>query len=261
MKTIAISNHKGGVGKTTTVQNLGAIISGRGQRVLMIDMDPQASLTHAVSSIDCAGKSMAEVLGGEKPGTLSLPDVIYKVADHLDLAPADYAMATTEIGLAQRLGREELLKKALQGVASQYDLAIIDCSPSIGLLTINSLVAAQEVIVPSQPSILDLRGVSLFIHSIESIRQDLNPELNLFGILVTQFDQRYNHHREAVDAMIQAGWPVIPVLIGRSVKVAEASGAGSAITDYDPKNPQSESYRNLADVVEEWLGPKKETGS
>jgi chromosome partitioning protein len=193
------------------------------------------------------------VLGGAQAGSLAVADILLPLQENLHLAPADLAMANVEMGLAQRMGREYLLKKALSKVEELFDLVFIDCGPSLGLLTINGLVAASQVIVPCQPSILDLRGVSLFMQSIETVRKELNPELDLFGVLVTQFDPRYTHHRDAVDTMLQAGLPVIPVLIGRSVKVAEASGASQPIIHYEPRNPQSESYLKLADVIEEWL--------
>lgn len=250
MKIIAISNHKGGVGKTTTAHNLGYALAERGHRILLVDMDPQASLSGAVGCTDCDGRSMAEVLGGTQAGKLRLEEILVELQENLWLAPGDLALAAVEMGLSQRMGRETVLKKCLQPLESRFDLAFIDCGPSLGLLTVNGLTAAQRVIVPSQPSVLDLRGVNLFLQSIESVRRELNPDLELFGILVTQFDARYTHHRDAVETMIQAGLPVIPVLIGRSVKVAEASGAGQPILHYEPRNPQAESYLQLAEFIE-----------
>ncbi|MBI9045987.1 MAG: ParA family protein [Anaerolineaceae bacterium] len=253
MKTIAISNHKGGVGKTTTVQNLGHILSDFGNRVLIIDIDPQASLTGSVGAGDCSGSSLADVMGGATPGELEIEDILIEIKPGFDLIPSDLSMSNLEMGLSQRLGRENVLKRMLRSIADDYDIAIIDCGPSLGLLTVNGLVAADEVIVPCQPSILDLRGVSLFLESIETIQQELNPDLKLFGILVTHFDKRYTHHRDAIETMKNAGLPVLPITIGRSVKVAEASGAGQPITTYDPKNPQAVKYIELAEVINEWL--------
>jgi len=182
-----------------------------------------------------------------------MEDILVPLQENLTLAPADLALANVEMGLSQRMGRENILKKCMQPLENRFDLAFIDCSPSLGLLTVNGLVAARHVIVPCQPSLLDLRGVKLFLQSIESVRIELNPDLSLFGILVTQFDARYTLHRDAVDIMIQANLPVIPVLIGRSVKVAEASGAGQTILHYEPNNPQAESYLKLADFVEAYF--------
>ncbi|MCJ7625294.1 MAG: AAA family ATPase [Anaerolineaceae bacterium] len=158
MKTISLANHKGGAGKTTTVQNVGALIAELGWRVLMIDMDPQASLTMAVGTGDCSDRSIAEALGGHSAGTLALTDIIINLAPDLDLAPADPELANAEMGLTQRYGRENVLKKVLTSVSDRYDIAIIDCGPSLGLLTVNSLVAADEVIIPCQPSILICAG-------------------------------------------------------------------------------------------------------
>lgn len=224
-----------------------------GWRVLLIDMDPQASLTMAVGADDCRERSIAEVLGGHSAGTMAMTDIIINLAPGLDLAPADLALANVEMGLSQRYGRESVLKKVLTTVKDRYDVALIDCGPSLGLLTVNRLVASDEVVVPCQPSILDLRGVSLFLKSVESIRSELNPKLKVFGILITQYDNRYTHHRDAVETIRAAELPVLDVLIGRSVKVAEASGAGQPISDYEPRNPQAENYRKLTILFDEWL--------
>lgn len=256
MKILAVSNHKGGVGKTTIVHNAGVILSERGKRILLVDMDPQASLTGAMGAGDCAGKSMAEVIGGHLPGRLSLKSILHHVAPNLDLAPSDLAMANVELGLSQRMGRENVLGKILAGAAADYDLVILDCGPSLGLLTVNALVAAHEVLIPTQASILDLRGVSLFLQSIETIRAELNSDLKLFGIVVNQYDSRYTHHRDAVKTLQDAGLPVLPVFIGRSVKVAEASGAGQPISEYEPRNPQTHNFRKLAGLLENWLSQK-----
>ena len=253
MKTFTLANHKGGVGKTTTTHNLGVLLAELGWRVLLIDLDPQASLSGALGVTESNGRSMAEVLGGAQAGQLSLADVVIHHNSGVDLAPSDLSMAAVELGLAQRMGREQALKRALDTVSERYDIALIDCGPSLGLLTVNGLVAANQVIVPCQPSVLDLRGVSLFLQSLESIRTELNADVHLFGILITQYDQRYTHHRDALETIESADLPVLPVMIGRSVKVAEASGAGQTISVYDPRNPQTQNYRELALLVNDWL--------
>lgn len=253
MKIFTLANHKGGVGKTTTTHNLGALLAELGWRVLLVDLDPQSSLSGALGMLDSSGRSMAEVLGGARPGDLALADIISTHAPRLDLAPSDLAMAAVELGLAQRMGRERVLQKVLDSVAGQYDIALIDCGPSLGLLTVNGLVAADQVIVPCQPSVLDLRGVSLFLQSLETIRSELDAHARLFGILITQYDSRYTHHRDAIETIQAAGLPVLPVMIGRSVKVAEASGAGQTIASYDPRNPQTQNYRELALLVNQWM--------
>ena len=253
MKTLAIANHKGGTGKTTTAANLGAILAENGKRVLLIDIDPQASLTGATGTKDAEDISLAEVMGGTQPGKRLLSDVIQPVSENLDICPSDIALATVEMALSTRMGREMVLKKVLASVKSRYDIVIIDCPPAVGLLTANGLIAADGVLIPCQPSVLDLRGVKLLLQSLEIIREDLNPTLELLGILITFYDQRITHHREAVEAIRQGGIPILPVMIGRSVRVAEAAGAGIPINIYEPSNPQAQAYRDLAVYIEDWL--------
>lgn len=252
MHTISIANQKGGVGKTATAHALGVVLAGQGQRVLLVDVDPQSSLTQACGVNDAAGRSLADVLGGSTRGTLSMSDVIVNLEDGLDLAPADIALAGVELGLTSRLGRENVLKKALANV-TDYDLCIIDCPPSLGLLTVGALVAADGVMVPTQPQSADLRGLALFLGTLEQIKEELNPDLELLGVLVTFYDRRLNHHKAALEAMQGAELPVIDVIVGRSVRVAEAAGLSQSVVTFEPRNPQAENYRQLAEVVKQWL--------
>jgi chromosome partitioning protein len=250
VKTIAIANQKGGVAKTTTSLNLGACLSSCGLRVLLVDVDPQSSLTLATVG-DCVGRSMAEVFGSAQPGALAIKDIIRPISPGLAIAPADISLAVTELEIIGRRGREAILRKALASLAG-YDVVIIDCGPSIGLLVVNALTAADGVICPTLPSALDLRGLRLFLTTLDGIRADLNPTLELLGILVCQYDARLTLHRQALEAMQEGGLPLLPTTINKSVKVAAAIGEGLPVAGV-----QSENYKILAAEVEKWLSKKQ----
>jgi chromosome partitioning protein len=145
-----------------------------------------------------------------------------------------------------------VLKKALARVAG-FDLVLLDCPPSLGLLTLNALVAADALIIPSQPMASDLRGVNLFLQTIDQVKEELNPRLETLGILLTFYDGRLNFHKAAIQAIRAAGLDLLPVYIGRSIRVGEAAAAGQSVITYDPGNPQSENYKLLAEVVKTWL--------
>ncbi len=253
MQTIAIANHKGGVGKTATAHALGtALALGHGRNVLLVDIDPQSSLTGACG-VEAGNDSLGDVLGGAKPGHIELQDIVKKLDEGLYLAPSDLSLAATELGLVSRMGRENVLKKALATVDDYFDVALIDCPPSLGLLTVNALAAADAVLIPTQAQVVDLRGLSLFLDTLDRIRGELNPGLRTLGVLPTFYDRRLIHHREAIDAMVGAGLPLLPVRIGRSVRVAEAAAGGETVITYEPNNPQTSAYQELAEVVNEWL--------
>lgn len=247
MKTLAIANQKGGTGKTTTALNLGAGLAALGARVLLLDLDPQASLTQATAG-DCAGASMADVLGDTQPGRRLITAIIRPLSPGLDLAPSDLALSNSELGLVTRYGRESILKKALGNLAG-YDLVIIDCGPSLGVLVVNALTAADAVICPTLPTALDLRGLALFLGSLEAIKGELNPGLELLGVLVCQYDNRLTLHRAALEDLRAGGLPVLPVIIGKSIKAAQAAGEGKAITSGELAGQ----YRELAEHVNQWL--------
>lgn len=255
MITIAIANHKGGVGKTATVHALGAGLARNGRKVLMVDIDPQSSLTAACGVFD-VGDSLADVMGGAAAGELAITEILHNVTEDktavLHLAPADIQLSVNELGLVQRMGRENVLKNALRPVDGFYDICLIDCPPSLGMLTINALTAARYVIVPTQPQISDLRGLRLFLDTVASIRQELNPHLEILGVLVTFYDDRLIHHNDAINVM-QGSYPLLGAKIGRSVRVAEAAASGESIITYDPANKQAENYINLSNEVDRWL--------
>lgn len=248
MRILAIANQKGGTGKTTTALNLGANLASQGRRVLLVDLDPQSSLT--LATLGECDKTLADVLGGAQPGNLTMPAIIHHLAPGLDLAPGDLALSTSEMTMAARLGRENVLKKALASVTG-YDLVILDCSPSLGLLTVNALTAANAVIAPTLPSALDLRGLKLFLSSLEAVTQELNPGLQLLGVVVCQYDNRLNLHQAALADLEAAGLPVLAI-IGRSVAAAQSAGNGQALTGGKLANQ----YQDLSNEVIKWLKSK-----
>lgn len=247
MKALAIANQKGGTGKTATAQNLGAQL-GQALRVLLVDMDPQASLTRAVIETAPA-VTLADVMRGKA----QTADAIQH-AGAVDLLPGGIDLASVEIELVNKIGRENVLRRALDGL--DYDLAVIDCPPSLSLLTVNALTAADGVIVPTQPQAQDLRGLALFIDTVNQVKT-LNPALDLLGILPTFYDPRLNHHAQALEAMRAAGLPVMTVRIRRSIRIAEAAGLSQDLQQYDPRNPQNESYKTLGRIVTKWLKSKQ----
>ena len=253
MKTLAVGNHKGGTGKSATVAALGEALALVGRRVLMIDADPQATLTQAAGIADAEGRSLAEVIGGIQPGTLALADILRPIADGLTLAPSDIVLAVSELGLGQRMGADYVIRRALKGAAGRFDVCLIDCPPTLGRLTVAALTAADGVLVPTQPEAAAIRGVSAFLDSIGRVRAELNPGLELLGVVVTMYDSRLNHHRAAVDGMRAGGVPLMQSVIGRSVRVAEAALAGQSVVTFEPNGQRAAEYVALAGEVGVWL--------
>jgi chromosome partitioning protein len=247
MITLVIANHKGGVGKTASCYSLADALS-TANRVLMIDADIGMGLTNACGLYN-AKRTLGDVLSRSN---VALADITHKLADNLYIAPAGANLADVNYQLFGRQGREVVLKNALAQVANDYDLAIIDTGPALNILTVAALVAAEAVIIPTQPQAVDLRGVVSFLDTIEEIRK-INPTLENLGLLLTFFDGRYNHHKAAVEAIQAAGLPLLPVYIGRSVRVAEAAAVGQSVVSYDANNAQSKNYLELAEIINLWL--------
>lgn len=256
MTVLTIANFKGGTGKTATARALGDYLSAAGYKILMVDLDPQASLTMSSGYKYPISPSMVDVFGGAAAGTVEIKQIIKPVADRLDLAPSHLDMAGVELGIAARLGREYILKRALAKVDG-YDLVIMDCPPSMGLIVINAIVASQGVLIPTQPTPVDITGVKRFMDTIRTIQEGTDTKAAILGILPTFYDQRYNTHKAALDAMRGAEWPITKAAIGRSVRVAEAAAIGQSVITYEPNNPQAENYNLLGKEIEQWLNKTK----
>ncbi len=252
MKTISLSVQKGGSGKTTTVYNIASELAAAGKSVLMVDLDPQGTLT-GISDADDE-YTIADVIGGKQKGTKTISEVIQPVRERLDIVPAGIDLSVSEINIASRYGREEILKKALESVQDDYDFCIIDTPPSLSLLTGNALAAADGVIIPIQPTAADIWGLSLFLDTMAGMTAETNPKLSVIGILLTFYDGRTTLHQNALHQLESSPElpPVLPVRITRSVKIAEAAGAHKSLREYDPKNPNNKSYALLAEELIKW---------
>jgi chromosome partitioning protein len=244
-EVIAFANQKGGVAKTTTTLNLAVAFKERGLRVLAVDLDPQGNLTMSQGlNPDEIERSMFDVLVHRLP----IQEVIHPV--EVDLAVSSIDLAGAELALSSLIGRERALEKALAPVRSEYDYVLIDTPPSLGLLTINALVAANGVIVPVQCEYLSLRGLVQLQATLEMIRENLNPGVDIVGILPTMYDRRTIHAREAVDILRETfGELVFNTRIRKTIRYAEAPVKGQSILQYDPRSEAAEMYRDLAKEV------------
>ena len=246
---IAMCNQKGGVGKTTSTINLGAALAESGRRVLLVDLDPQGALS--------AGLGVAHHELDETVHNLLIPpyaatdDVLMRTrVDGLDLLPSNIDLSAAEIQLVTEVGREQALARALHPVADRYDYILIDCQPSLGLLTVNAPACADNVVIPMECEYFSLRGLALLTDTIEKVHDRLNPRLELGGILVTMFDQRTLHSREVMGRVVEVfGDAVYDTVINRTVRFPETSVAGEPITSWAPKSSGARAYRDLAREV------------
>lgn len=247
-KVIAVANQKGGVAKTTTAINLSACLAELGQRILLIDMDPQGNAT---SGLGIAKHKLTQCVYDVLINDVHLEQVIKKTDyKNLKVVPARIELAGAEIELVAQLSREGKLKKALQNMKETYDFIIIDCPPSLGVLTLNALTAATDVLIPIQCEYYALEGLTLLMNTIERVRKHLNLNLNIIGVLMTMFDARTNLAIQVVDE-VKAYFPrkVFKTIISRNVRLSEAPSHGKAITNYDSRSRGAEVYRELAKEV------------
>ncbi|MDP9240147.1 MAG: ParA family protein [Actinomycetota bacterium] len=248
-RVIALCNQKGGVGKTTSTINLGASLAGFGRRVLLVDFDPQGALSVGLGIVTHQlDRTVYNLLldAGTSPD-----DIILKTnVAGLDLLPSNIELSGAEVQLVNEVAREQTLQRALRPIMDDYDFVLIDCQPSLGLLTINALTAAHGVIVPLECEYFSLRGVALLIDTIDKVRQRLNPELELEGILATMYDSRTLHGREVLSRVVEAfGDRVYDTVINRTVRFPETTVAGEPITTWAPSSAGAVAYRNLAKEV------------
>jgi len=245
-RVIAMCNQKGGVGKTTTTINLGAALAEYGRRVLVVDFDPQgaASVGLGVSPHEL-DRTVYNLLMERDADIHS----VIRTTDNpnLDLLPANIDLSAAEVQLVGEVARETVLARALRPVLDEYDVVLVDCQPSLGLLTVNALTAAHGVLIPLECEFFALRGVALLVETIEKVRDRLNPRLEVDGILATMYDSRTLHAREVVARVHEAfGDTLLQTVIGRTVKFPDATVAAEPITTYAPTHSGAAAYRQLA---------------
>lgn len=247
---IALTNQKGGVGKTTTTINLGAALVETGRRVLLVDFDPQGSLSIGLGvNPHTLERSVYDLLLPR--GNVSVDDVIVASSiDGLDILPANIDLSAAEVQLVSEVAREQTLTRVLFGVKSRYDIILVDCAPSLGLLTINALTAADYVLIPLECEFFALRGVALLTDTIAKVQERLNSNLKVLGVLPTMFDHRTLHARQVLDRVLDAfGDTVFHTVIRRTIKFPETTVAGEPITTYASASGGAQAYRSLAREV------------
>ena len=258
MRVIALMNQKGGVGKTTTTVNLGAALAERGKRVCLVDLDPQAHLT-----INYGVEPSADVcsLYNMLVEGASFLEAVFKIDDNIALVPSSIDLAAAEVELVSVLGRETLLKKRLESAQHDFDFILLDCPPSLGLLTLNALAVADEVIIPMQPHFLALQGVAKLLETVQLVNKRINPKLKVSGIVLTMFDSQTKLSNEVVEELNSfivealgkplpwAGARIFKSKIRRNIKLAESPSFGKHILAYEPSSNGAADYRALAREV------------
>ncbi|CAJ1497685.1 ParA family protein [[Mycobacterium] kokjensenii] len=253
-KVIAMCNQKGGVGKTTSTINLGAALAEYGRKVLLVDLDPQGALS---AGLGVPHYELAHTVHNllVEP-RVDIDDVLVHTAvENLDLVPSNIDLSAAEIQLVNEVGREHSLSRALRPVLDRYDYLLIDCQPSLGLLTVNGLACADGVLIPTECEYFSLRGLALLTDTVEKVRDRLNPKLAISGILLTRYDPRTVNSREVMSRVVERfGDLVFDTVITRTVRFPETTVAGEPITTWAPKSGGAQAYRALAREVIDRFG-------
>ena len=254
-KVIGISNQKGGVGKTTTAVNLGIGLADNGKKVLLIDADPQGSLSICLGykEPDKITESLVEIIDMVvNEDEIREGFGIIHYSENVDLLPSNIGLSSVEISMVNIMSRELVLRQYIEQIRDKYDYIVIDCSPSLGVMTINALACADTVLIPVQAAYLPVKGLQQLIKTIYTVKRRLNPDLEIEGILLTMVDSRTNYAKDIVLEVNDAYGktiPVFPIEIPLSVRAAEISAVGSSIYDYDPKGKAAFAYMSLTKEV------------
>ena len=262
-KIIALANQKGGVTKTTSTVNLGVGLANAGKKVLLVDADPQGSLgiSLGITAPDELEISLATVMAGvieDKP--LPTGAGIMRHQEGVDIMPANIELSGLEVNLFNVMSREYVLRNFMEPLRKQYDYILIDCMPSLGIMTVNALVAADSVIIPSQPSFLSAKGLDLLLHTVAKVRRSINAGLKIDGILLTMVDSRTNNDREIVNELrmgVGRQLRIFDTVIPRSIRAVEATRSGESIFAYDPNGKVAQAYAGLTKEVLELEGRQK----